>query len=75
MENPIEKISLGVQQFGDQLVIVPIRHPGKENGVVAAQADGEEEEHTSADGEVAPVTNSGSKGYWAGKSEVELLFL
>ena len=75
VENPIEKISLGVQQFGDQLVIVPIRHPGKENGVVAARTDGEEEEHAGADGGVAPATNAGSEGYWAGKSEVELLFL
>ena len=25
--NPIEKIALAVQQLGDQLVIVPIRHP------------------------------------------------
>jgi hypothetical protein len=74
VENPIEKISLGVQQFGDQLVIVPIRHPGKENGVVAARTDGEEEEHAGADGGVAPATNAGSEGYWAGKSEVELLF-
>ena len=44
VENPIKKISLGVLQSCDQLVIVAIQRPVHENGVVAVQADGQEAE-------------------------------
>ncbi len=38
------------------------------------QNDGQEAEQVVADGEALPATNTGSKEYWAGKSEVEILF-
>ena len=38
------------------------------------QTDGGEAEQVVADGGAAPATNTGSEGYWASKSEVELLF-
>mgnify|MGYP006188924653 CR=1 FL=1 len=72
--NPIEKVSLSIQQVGDQLVIVPICSHASPH--VATRVDGE----TCGDSDVvvgvAPAANAGSNGSWAGKSsiEVETLF-
>ncbi len=81
--NPIEKISLAVQQLGDQLVIVPIRHPAppametQVDGVDVVDGETEGDVDVGVDRGVAPAANAGSKGYWASKSsmETETLFL
>ena len=57
-----------------QLVIVAIQCPGHENVVSAVQTDGRDAEQVVADRRIAPATNTGSKGYWSGKSEGEILF-
>ena len=38
------------------------------------QTDGREADQVVADSVAVPATNTGSKGYWAGKSEAEILF-
>jgi len=72
--NPIEKVSLSIQQVGDQLVIVPICSHA--SPPVATQVDGETSGDVDAEVGVAPAANAGSNGSWAGKSpfEVETLF-
>ena len=73
--NPIEKVSLSIQQVGDQLVIVPICSHA--SPPVATRVDGETGGDVYVEGGVAPATNAGSNGSCAGKSsiEVETLFL
>ena len=89
VDNPIEKISLVVQQLGDQLAIIPLnRRPGQAggDGTVAAPvqqpvgSDGaasEEDGAAIAQGQgPASATAVGSEVFWAGKSalETEVLF-
>ena len=40
-ENPIKKIPLAVQQLGDQLAIVPLRHPVTSGGAAPVEQQGE----------------------------------
>ena len=69
-----------VQELGDQLVIAPIGHsalPTMEAQVDRVDAvDGEmgSDVDVCVDRGAVLATNAGSQGYWAGKSEVELLF-
>ena len=65
--NPIETVSLSIQQVGDQLVIVPICSHA--SPPVETRVAGETGGDVDVEGGVAPATNAGS-----GKSEVELLF-
>ncbi len=73
--NPIEKVSLSIQQVGDQLVIVPICSHA--SPPVATRVDGETGGDVDVEGGVAPATNAGSNGSWAGKYSIEFktLFL
>ncbi len=76
--NPIEKISLAVQQLGDQLLIVAICHPAlptMETQVDRVDAvDGETggDVDVGVDRGVVPATNAGSEGYWSRSSSMEL---
>ena len=58
--NPIEKMSLSIQQVGDQLMIVPIcSHPSPP---VATQVDGETGGDFNVEVGVAPAANAVSNG-------------
>ena len=75
--NPIEKISLAVQQLGDQLVIVPICHPdlptmeARVDRVDAVDGETGGNVDVGVDRGAVSAANAGSKGYWAGKSSME----
>ena len=75
--NPIEKISLVIKQLGDQLVIVPIRHPAppateaRVDGIDAVDGETDGDVDVSVERGVVPAANASSEGYWAGKSSME----
>ena len=75
--NPIEKISVAVQQLSDQLVILPICCPApptmKTQVVEVDAVDGETggDVDVVVDREMVLAANAGPKRYWASKYSIE----